>query len=217
MGIVIDIIIIAILFLSIFLGYKKGLIKLVFNLCAFLIALIVTFILYRPISAIVINNTDFDENIKQTILEKGITEKKEDSNGEKLSANDYIEKYTYNAVTDAKNNAVESAADAISINTVNIVVAIALFVVVRILLIFAKVLVGALANLPIVKQFDKAGGILYGIITGLLIIYFLLAIIFFIASINGIQGLNEAIDESIITKYLYANNIILNIFFSSET
>ena len=81
MGIVIDIIIIAILFLSIFLGYKKGLIKLVFNLCAFLIALIVTFILYRPISAIVINNTDFDENIKQTILEKGITEKKEDSNG----------------------------------------------------------------------------------------------------------------------------------------
>ena len=123
----------------------------------------------------------------------------------------YIEKYTYNAITDAKNDAVKSVADTIALNTVNIIVAIALFIVVRILLIFAKAFVGALADLPLIKQFNKLGGVLYGVITGLIIIYIILAIMFFMVSINGLEIINEAIDASIVTKYLYGNNIILNI------
>ena len=58
MGIIIDIVVIAILALSIFFGYKRGLIKVIFNLCAFLVALILTFILYKPVASFVIENTD---------------------------------------------------------------------------------------------------------------------------------------------------------------
>ena len=63
------------------------------------------------------------------------------------------------------------------------------------------------------KQFNELGGALYGAITGLIAIYVILAIVFFVVSINGFEYINEAIDMSIITKYLYGNNIILNIFF----
>ena len=47
---VVDIIVVAVLALSIFLGYKKGLIALSVHLCAVVIAIAATLILYRPIS-----------------------------------------------------------------------------------------------------------------------------------------------------------------------
>lgn len=213
MGIIIDVVLVALLLLSIFWGYKKGLINVVFNLCAFLVAIVVTFILYKPVATLVIDNTELDETIKQVILEKGITQKEETTVEKGSSVDKYIEKYAQDAFTDAKNNAVESAADSIAINAVNIIVAIGLFIVVRILLIFAKALAGALAELPIIKQFDKLGGVLYGAIVGLIAIYIVLAIVFFVVSINGFEEVTDAIDGSFVTKYLYGNNLILNIFF----
>ena len=212
MGIFIDIVIVAILLLSVIMGYKKGLVNVIFNLCAFLVAIIITVILYKPIAGIVINNTQIDENIEQTIIEKGTSEKEENTD-EASSLDKYIEKYVQDAAVDAKNEAVQIAAKAIAVNVVNIITAILLFIIVRIALIFVKFLVEALAELPIIKQFNKAGGILYGALRGLIIIYVLLAILFFIVFVNNNIEISSAIDSSIITKYLYGNNIILNVLF----
>ena len=70
MGIIIDIIIIAIIAISTFLAYKKGLIALAIKLCAFIIAIVVTFILYNQVSNLVINVTNIDETVQNAILEK---------------------------------------------------------------------------------------------------------------------------------------------------
>ena len=59
MGIVIDIIIILFILASAFFGYKKGLISLAINILAFIIAMVVTLLLYKPIGNIIINNTTF--------------------------------------------------------------------------------------------------------------------------------------------------------------
>ena len=69
MGILIDIILIAIVLLSTFLGYKKGLVKLATKLFAGIIAIIVTIAIYKPVSGIIINNTQIDEKIEQIIIE----------------------------------------------------------------------------------------------------------------------------------------------------
>ena len=212
MGIVIDLVLIIILAINIFLGYKKGLVNVIFNLCAFLVAMLITIILYRPIAGIVINNTKLYDNIRQTVLDKGILEKKDDVSQDSSDINKYIQIHTYNALTDVQSNSIEAVADSIAINTVNIIVSISLFVVVRILLVFAKTFAGALAELPIIKQFNKLGGVLYGAIVGVVLIYIILTIMFFVVSINGSYDITNAIDSSIITKYLYQNNIILNIF-----
>ncbi len=70
MGIVVDGIIIGIVGLSTFLAYRKGLVKLAIGLCAFVISLVITFVLYQPISNLVINVTSIDESIEDTIYEK---------------------------------------------------------------------------------------------------------------------------------------------------
>lgn len=207
MGVVIDIILIGVLASNIYLGYKRGLINVVFKLLAMIVALIITLILFKPISNLIIDKTQIANNIKQTIIDKGIVKEQNDE-----KSNKFIEKYVQDVAEDAKNNVIEEAADVISINIVNVIVAIIIFIIVRILLIFAKVLVGAIADLPIIKQFNKAGGMVYGVISGLIIIYLVLAIVLFIVSINNLNIITDWIESSIITKYFYNNNIILSIF-----
>ena len=212
MGILLDIIIIAILLISVVLGYKKGLINVAFNLCAFIIALIITLVLYRPITNFVIDNTEFDEKIESVIIEKGITNGEENTT-EDGTLNKYIEEYVMKSVDNTKNEIVKSTATIIAEKIIGIVVMIALFIVIRILLIFAKAIINGIANLPIIKQFNELGGLLYGILRGIVIVYGILTIMFIVISMNNNGVLANSIDTSIISKILYENNIILNIIF----
>lgn len=201
MGIILDLILIAIFALSIFLGYKKGLIGVVFGLCAFLVSIVLTFILYIPITNAVINNTDFDEKIEEFIIENGTSEENEHDNA--------IDGY----ISETTNELVESTARQIAEKVVFLAVAVVLFIVIRIALIFVKFFVEAIASLPIIKQVNQLGGIVYGVIRGILVIYIILAIMFLIVSINGNNSIMTTIDSSILTKILYSNNIILNLIF----
>ena len=63
----VDLIIIIIMVSSIFIGVKKGLISCVIDIAAIVVALILAIILCRPITNAVIENTNFDENLSQTI------------------------------------------------------------------------------------------------------------------------------------------------------
>lgn len=220
MGIILDIIILSILTLSLILGYRKGLIGVAFNLCAFLVALIITWILYTPITNLVINNTQIDDGIRNTIIEKGVIKEKveNEKTEEKIEENDnvvnqYIQKYVTEPATNTANNVVEETAKVVSEKVVAIGVAIGLFIVVRIGLILLKFVAEAIAKLPVIKQFNKAGGLIYGAIRGMFLIYILLAILFFIMSINNSGMIANMINSSIISKMLYENNLILNIIF----
>ena len=62
MGIIVDLIIVGILVLCIFLGYKRGLTGSLLKIVTFLLALIIAFILFKPVSNFIINNTKLDEN-----------------------------------------------------------------------------------------------------------------------------------------------------------
>ena len=63
MGIIIDIILVLFVLGSVYLGYKKGLVKVAVSLVAFIAAIIITVLLYRPIADLIIKNTDWDEKL----------------------------------------------------------------------------------------------------------------------------------------------------------
>ena len=112
-----------------------------------------------------------------------------------------------------KNEIVLEAANVVSEKVINICVFLAIFIVVRVLAMLLTILADAIMSLPILKQFNKAGGVLYGGIKSLVIIYLILAIIFVITYITGNTVISEAISKSYITKIFYNNNIILNFIF----
>lgn len=216
MSIIIDLIIVGIIAICAFFGYTKGLTKCVIKILSFIIAIVVAAILFKPISNLIIKNTQIDENIKETIVNlvgNDVSEEgkiKEETNLPQAMVN-YINESIQTAVTEAKNSVVEAAAENIAITTVNVGVAIALFIIVRIGLIFVSALSKLITDLPIIKQFDKAGGIIYGVLKSLVIISVLFALISFISPMIEQTGIIIAINKSFIGNILYNNNILLKI------
>lgn len=144
MGILIDIILIAIVVLSAFLGYKKGLVKLGAKLFAGIIAIIITIVIYKPVSGIIINNTSIDEKIEAAIVQ---------------NTTNFIENNTSsNIVTNnIENNILPDQAKEIARSVVYAITAVVLFIVVKIVLSIIISLMDSVANLPILKQFNEVG------------------------------------------------------------
>ena len=215
-GIILDVIVFAMILLNVFIGYKKGLIKLAVSFIAVLASLIIAIILYKPVSNLIIEKTDFDEKITQTIIESATSkenEKEEINENDNKNYNEIMKKYLEDAATDAKDNVVESAAPTIAIKIINIIVLIVIFVICRLILILLVLIADTIAKLPLLKQINKAGGIVYGLIKGLIWVYAILSVVFLIVYMTNNVSISGAIDKSIITKLMYDNNMILNIIF----
>lgn len=221
MGIILDIVIIAIMALSIFLGYRKGLVKIAVKLCAFLISIIVSIVFYKPVSNIIINNTQLDEKIESAIIENGSIKIEEDETQkdeqEEQQTNDSflenVQGYVDETITETQNELVRKAAKEISGRLINIIVIVGLFIMTRLILILLVLISDVITNIPIIKQFNKMGGILYGIIRGLLLIYATLSIVFLVVSISGNSNILQTIESSVLTEFMYESNILLNIIF----
>lgn len=193
MGLIIDGIIVIFILLSAFLGYRKGLITLGIQLVAFIVALIIGLILYRPIAGIVINSTQIDENLQSTI-----------------QANiDDMEENNDNSIV---NGIVEQGSREIAINIIYGVTLLILFIIARIVLIFISALANIVAKLPILKQFNKIGGVIYGVLRGMIITYAILMIVSLVITLNPKSSIADALESSYLVKSMSTYNI-LNVFF----
>lgn len=191
MGIIIDIILIAIVILSAFLGYKKGLVKLGAKLFAGIIAIILTVIVYKPVSGLIIKNTNIDDKIKATIIQntKNVIDEKTQ---------------TKNDITNQlENNILPGQAENIAKNVVYAVTAVVLFIVVKIILSIVISLMNSIANLPLLKQFNEVGGIIYGLVRGVLISVICILLMGAYTKINPGNGLSEQIQNTHLTKIVY--------------
>ena len=195
---IVDLIIIAIIALSTFLAYRKGLVTLAISLCAFVIAVVVTLILYKPISNLVINVTSIDETI-----ENANDVMKEESNSEEIT--DVI-------IEEAKNEMLPKTARTLAINIVTGGVILILFILIRVAIRFISAIANLIAKLPILDQINKLGGVIYGLIRGLLIIYIALFIINIAGQISPDNMISTNVENSSLGKIMYQNNI-LNVFF----
>ena len=68
MSIIIDLIIAGIIALCVIVGYAKGLTGALIKIVSFVLSLIIAFILYMPLSNYIINNTQIDNMIENTII-----------------------------------------------------------------------------------------------------------------------------------------------------
>lgn len=213
MGIVFDIIIAIIILENIYMCYQKGLVKLAVGLIAVVLSVIIALILYKPVSSVIINNTTIDDNIKKTIIENFTVNEEKQEQTEDNGLMKYMESYVDDAVNKTKNEIIIESAGVIANKVINIGVIIGLFIISRLILIVLTLVADLITELPILKQFNTVGGILYGLIKSLLIIYVVLAIMFFIIYTTGNTTLSDAITNSFITKFFYNNNILLSIIF----
>lgn len=220
MGLLVDIIILIIMALCIFIGYKRGLIKCAINVLSFFVAIIVVILLTTPVSNLIINNTKIDDNIRETILGKldignlsdGQMELNENSSNLPEVVREYINNLMIEINSTTTGDVAQALAENISVMIINVAVAIILFIGTKLALVFVKVLADIIGKIPLLKQFNKAGGIIYGVAKGIVTIYLLLAVISIIIPLLSNTFITDAINQSMIGKAMYDNNILLKIF-----
>lgn len=221
-SIIADIAIIAILIISIFQAYKRGLTMLVFHLACLVITLIVVFILCKPITDVIFYNTGFghfisthiEDSIGNFIEENIKDDKLIDSKNTNLpeSIVNKINDYVIEARESSSDNISKFVSDKLSYIAVSAIVVILLFIIVRIATLFLKGVLYFLSHLPLIRSFDKLGGAVYGIIRGYIIIYGILAIISLLSPLFADSGLIACIKHSNICSIFYNNNILFKIF-----
>lgn len=217
MSLIVDLVVVGILALCIFIGYKRGLTGCIIKILSFFIAIVIAFALFNPLSSLIISNTQVDENIQSSIVQVFEKEKTNENETEEKDSKSpiisYISDEVEKATEEKKNEVVNSAAKELSINIIKILSFILLFIAARILLIFVKALTNLITKLPLIKQCDKIGGVLYGVLQGFVIIFIGFALITFISPIVNNYSLIEIINQSYIGSILCNNNILLKLIF----
>ena len=204
MAIAVDLLVLSIVLLFVFLGYKRGLVKVAFKLCTFFIAIILAFMLYKPVAKIVIENTNIDETIESKITDKILPEGKTETDEVDLSES------LPTIILKNSENTVQSIAKSCSNTLIETACLVLIFIITKIVLKFVTALADLIAKLPILKQFNKLGGTIYGIIEGLFIVFLGFAVISLIAPMLDVSVL-EAINSSTLGSICYNNNILLKI------
>lgn len=201
---ILDLIVILIIALFTFIGYKQGLIKSAIKIASFFIAIIIALVLYKPVSTLIINNTTIDDKIENTIIEKvtpeGMKPEDEASQATKIPQGFIVE----------ANNSIKDIANTTTIKIIEVCTVLVLYIIARIALKFVAALGDLIAKIPILKQFNKLGGTIFGLIKGLLIVYVILAVVYLISPLLK-ENTSNKIEKSILTKNMYNNNLITKI------
>lgn len=219
MTLVIDLVILAIIVLNVGIGFKRGLTGSLLKIASFFIALIIAFLFYKPVADLVIANTNWDDDLQASIEQMLNGEVGEDGKVSEEQSSlpkemvEYINQNIDKVVQEAKNEVVPTVATQITSTIIQAGSAIVLFIIAKIILTIVSFLLKFITELPILKQVDKTGGIIYGLIAGLVFIWIVLAIISLLSPALENTGFIKAISESAIGGFLYNNNLLMTIIF----
>lgn len=158
--------------------------------------------LYKPAATLVMEKTNVDETIQSTITKNVLPANVSQDENAELITNlpDFIIRNSENTV--------QSIAKTISITLIETCTFLIIFIVVKIILKFVTILADSIAKLPILKQFNKLGGTVYGFLEGLFIIFVGFSIISLVAPLLDINIL-DSINSSYLASILYNHNILL--------
>lgn len=217
-GIIVDLFIVAIIISVSYIGYRRGLTAVLYKIIAFVVSILIVFVLYKPVSNTIIANTKFDDNIAsaiQNVLPDIInTDGKqiEETEAEFSKASvQIINQYITEAVEKSENDIKNYISHQLACTIVRLVTMIILYVVSNIILIILKFAIDIVGKLPIISTFNSAGGLIYGVIKSFIIIYIILAIMSLISPLISTWGIIESIDESFIGSRMYNNNVLINL------
>ncbi len=99
---------------------------------------------------------------------------------------------------------------------INIFSIIIIFWLVNILMNLLLEIFSFILKAPVLKQLNRAGGIIFGLIEGLFIIYLLNMVLSPIASVFPESFIGKGVSNSLIYDYLKDIKIMLNLFFIEE-
>lgn len=205
----VDIILILVLALFTFIGWKRGMILTLFSLFSLIIAFFLAS-LFSPLTTKLVQSTGADESIQSSVYEllqdnasKGIRDAAEELPLPGFMINDIVEGAS-GTVDDTLKDVSVSATEVIC-GVIGFAIA---FVVALLLLKLIKVLLKLATRLPAINKADKIGGIVAGLFSGLMCVSVFLFILSAFVYFDFPRTVMEMVEDSTLTKFLYESNLI---------
>ena len=216
MGIILDIILIAVVLFFTIRGYKKGLFKSVVELAttfiifplAILISIPLTTVVYESFPGVKTMEKNLEQYVQSVVSENnqtGSETKTEDTN----IINSLINKEIAKAEGQIKDGVVSSVSKSIAKLAVQALIVLGIYVIISIVLfIFKGTIGGIIENIPLINNLNGVGGSVIELIKVVLIILVLLYTlrIYSVATLN--QKVDNFINTTVLTKEIYKNNIL---------
>lgn len=214
MGVLIDFLVIIVMLFCIFFGYKRGLINVAVKIVAIILSIIFTLIFYRAIATMIINCTTIDDKICNVIYEKINDVDFTNINDEAKENNAILkisDKYISEAINNSKNDVAYYVAEQLTITIIQVLSFVIVLIIVRIIFIGLNAITDIIGNIPIIKQFNIFGGIVYGIIEGAIIVNLVFAVLYILNPICLDGKIEKNIEKSKLGSIIYENNVIVDV------
>lgn len=213
------------------IGLARGFVFSVFKIASFLIAIIASIKLY-PVAADFLAGTSIYSNIKKTITENLVNRYQS-----AIPVNGQIDGSTVESIVSGLSipaffkqsiagkvpgpeefidiqGLLNNIGDEITRAIINILSLILLFILIRIGLFIVGRILRGLVKLPVLKQFDRLGGLAFGAVEGLLMVYILCAVLLLFNSVPQFQHIFSTVETSVLAKTFYQNNILVGWMFT---
>lgn len=190
-----DILVFCFVLIFVYTGYKTGLIRTVYGILSYFIAIIVSAFIYPYVSRL-LSESSFVSGIASSVSEKisgaGATEYK-----------GQLGEYLYSIVGNTINSAVAAAVlNIISFALVLVLVRLTLGVISKSLNIFSR--------LPVISGVNRLCGAVAGGIKGIIILYIVFLVVLLVPELGG-GAVGRSISSSQIANKFYTENIIIDV------
>jgi len=217
------------------IGMKKGFLRMLFSMTAFILSFVLTFALYPVVNDYICHNTQAEEKIYEKYYsyiekkEKENTLENKESFVDKLSnslmengdagylddVTKLIEQSTIETgqvITNVTSELMQSLAAKLALVTIKVLSFLITWIIISIALAIVTSIIKIIEKLPVIKGANRLLGFALGTIYGLLIIWVFFVIVTALAATNiGTSCLN-CISQSEFLSLLYKGNIFLKFF-----
>lgn len=219
--------VIVILLLELLIGWKKGLVRMVFSFAISIVTLIIIFVAGPYVEQYVKENTSVyetmeanisvfvQENLQQNVSE--MTQTQEESVITQLPLPEFIQDMLIkdNAVEQYATDQVSGLSESISHSLTDIVfrvlIYVAMFIVISIVLRIGLLILDSITKLPGIHLANAIGGAIFGLVNALIFIWILCMIVTALGSTEFGMNALRMIKESPFLSFIYNNNLLLQL------
>lgn len=220
----IDIMILVILLVSVILGTITGVMKSIFSVGKIAACFVAAKFLSPAVSAWIIGHTPVVAKIQGLFQKKGAVPEVPDAVSDSLSGatiwfdslkignvpNKVITFFAnlWDKASTAAGNVGNSVIDVTANSIVSFLTLVIVFVLVFIILSFIARSLDVVEKLPVIKQFNRMGGFLLGLVRGLFINVIIVSVFFILAMFLTGSPINTALQSSVLAPYFYIGYIL---------
>lgn len=198
-----DLCIIIILALGTITGIRRGLVASITSVACIIVSIIAAKTYYQTVAMFLLSNTPLKDVIINFMMDNKVLQGFNGfMPGETMPAfySEYFAKDIHTFI---------------SIAIINLIAIISIFVVVRFLLAIVEGFVKSATEVPGLNEINRLGGGAVGFLKTVLILLVIFAAIIPLSNILPWEGFKDAVQSSVLAKYLYSYNFILGWIWNS--